>query len=570
MKAIFQRYRTELLYAALFSFVSNLFVLASPLFMLQVYDRVLPSHSLPTLAVLMMITVLLLMAMSMLDTLRGRLMSSIARRLDSDLGEPLAKALLDQSRLGPAPTQQASLRDLGTVTQFVSSPGLQAFFDAPWLPMFMLIIFMMHWIMGCVALMGAALLFGMALLNEHMTRKGIEMASGATSYAHRHIEALSRVAEVLSALGMTDRAVARWRGLSDHALEAQRRAAWIGGVFSGTSKFFRYALQSSMLGLGAWLVIVEHVTPGIMIAATILLGRALAPVDLAVGSWRNFIEARVAFRRIAYTLSNVPTPRAVTELPAPTGILEVENLRVRLGEESRDILSGISFTLSPGECLGIVGPSGAGKSTLIRALAGVVRPASGRIRLDGAELDAWPLAQRAMHFGYLPQGVQLVPGTIAQNIGRLVVDADAAIITAARRAFCHDMIVGLPGAYDTDVGEAGERLAPGQRQRIALARALFGQPSLVVLDEPNASLDGDGEQALLASLKAMRKAGVTVVIAGHKPSLMMHCDRLLVLNNGGVEMIGPSSEILGLVTGPSPVKSKPGFESGGIRETSNG
>jgi len=554
LNALFRRYRTELLFAALFSFAANLFVLASPLFMLQVYDRVLPSRSVPTLLVLGTITLLLLLAMAALDTLRGRLLAALAGRLDQDLGEPLAAALLAQAARGPGSGPPASQRDLAVVTQFVSGPGLQVLFDAPWLPLFMAIIFMMHWTLGALGIVGAALLLGIAWLNERGTREAHEEANAALGRATRYLEAVARAGEAVAAMDMSSRAISRWRQLADRASRAQSRAGWTGGMLSGLSKYARYALQTVMLGLGAWLVIAEHATPGIMIAATILLGRALAPVDLAVGTWRGFVEARIAFRRVALALRAAPATRELTELPSPRGALQVEGLELGVGRE-RAVLSGVSFSVAPGECLGLVGPSGAGKSTLMRALAGVLDARAGTIRLDGAELAAWAPAQRALHSGYLPQGVQLLPGTIADNIARLAPESDAAVVTAARRAFCHEMILSLPDAYDTEVGETGERLPPGQRQRIALARAVFGQPRLVLLDEPNASLDGEGEQALIASLRAMRQAGVTVVVAGHKPSLMSLCDRLLVLGNGGVETVGPTAEVLARLGARPPVRA---------------
>jgi len=316
-----------------------------------------------------------------------------------------------------------------------------------------------------------------------------------------------------------------------------------GGLLAGASKYTRFALQTLMLALGAWLVIDQHVTPGIMIAATILLGRALAPVDLAVGSWRGFVETRLAFDRVLLALRSAGSTREPTVLPTPRGTMAVSDLELGLAG-APPVLSGVSFTVEPGECLGIVGPSGSGKSTLLRALAGAVTPRAGTIRLDGAELAVWGPAQRARHCGYLPQGVHLLPGTIAENIARLVPGDDAGVVNAAQRAFCHELIAGLPRGYDTVVGEGGELLPPGQRQRVALARALYGQPRVVILDEPNASLDGEGEQALTAALRAMRSAGITVILAAHKPSLMSLCDRLLVLGKGTAEEPAPTAEVL--------------------------
>lgn len=543
MYAILTRYRTELGFAALFSGVANLFILASPLFMLQIYDRVLPSRSAPTLLVLGAITLLVLLAMAALDTLRGRLLVALGQRLDRDLGERLAAALLGPAARGQTGGPPATMRDLGTVTQFVSGPGLQVLFDAPWLPLFMGVIFLMHWSLGLLALAGAALLLGIAWLNERVTRAAVAEGGAAQGQALRYLEAATRAGEAVVALDLTGRLITHWRSLADRATQAQARAAWRGGLLAGAAKYARYALQTLMLALGAWLVIDQQATPGIMIAATILLGRALAPVDLAVGSWRGFVEARLAFARVLLALGPAGAARAPTQLPTPRGTLKVEDLE--LGPAAGPpVLAGVAFTVEPGECFGVVGPSGSGKSTLLRALAGALAPRAGAIRLDGAELSVWDPAQRARHCGYLPQGLQLLPGTIAENIARFAAGEDGAVVNAAQRAFCHELILGLPRAYETDVGEGGERLPPGQRQRVALARALYGQPRVVILDEPNASLDGDGEQALTAALRAMRAAGITVIMAGHKPALMSLCDRLLVLGNGAAEGPAPTAEVL--------------------------
>ena len=542
MHAIFTRYRTELWFAALFSGAANLFILASPIFMLQVYDRVLPSSSEPTLIVLALITLLVLLAMAILDTIRGRLLLALSQRLDRELGERLAGALLNPATRG-AGGPPATMRDLGTVTQFLSGPGPQALFDAPWLPLFMAVIFLMHWSLGMLALGGAILLLGIAWLNERSTRDAVAEAGAAQGQALRYLDAATRASEAVVSMDLTGRVIARWRSLADRATAAQAGAAVRGGLLAGASKYTRFALQTLMLALGAWLVIDQHVTPGIMIAATILLGRALAPVDLAVGSWRGFVETRLAFDRVLLALRSAGSTREPTVLPTPRGTMAVSDLELGLAG-APPVLSGVSFTVEPGECLGIVGPSGSGKSTLLRALAGAVTPRAGTIRLDGAELAVWGPAQRARHCGYLPQGVHLLPGTIAENIARLVPGDDAGVVNAAQRAFCHELIAGLPRGYDTVVGEGGELLPPGQRQRVALARALYGQPRVVILDEPNASLDGEGEQALTAALRAMRSAGITVILAAHKPSLMSLCDRLLVLGKGTAEEPAPTAEVL--------------------------
>ena len=553
MQAIFTRYSTELWFAALFSGAANLFILASPIFMLQVYDRVLPSRSEPTLVVLAVITLLVLLAMAALDTIRGRLLLALGQRLDHELGERLASALLNPATRG-AGGSPATMRDLGTVTQFLSGPGPQVLFDAPWLPLFMVVIFIMHWSMGLLALAGAVLLLGIAWLNERSTREAVAEGGAAQSHALRYLEAATRASEAVVAMDLTGRVIVRWRSLADRATVAQARVAVRGGLLAGAAKYTRYALQTLMLALGAWLVIDQHLTPGIMIAATILLGRALAPVDLAVGSWRSFVEARLAFARVLLALRSASSVREATLLPTPRGTIAVAGLE--LGPAAGPpVLADVSFTVEPGECFGIIGPSGSGKSTLLRALAGVVAPKSGTIRLDGAELAVWGSTQRARHCGYLPQGVHLLPGTIAENIARLAAGDDAGVVTAAQRAFCHELISGLPRGYETVVGEGGELLPPGQRQRVALARALYGQPRVVILDEPNASLDGEGEQALTAALRAIRTAGITVIMAAHKPSLMSLCDRLLVLGKGTAEAPAPTAEVLARLSVRSPLRT---------------
>jgi PrtD family type I secretion system ABC transporter len=542
MRDLVIRFRPYFLYAGLFSLAINLLLLAPPLYMLQVFDRVITSRSEETLIALTAAAVAALGAMAFLDVLRARLLAAAGIALDRRLGPQVLEGLLAKTVRLAAAEHINGLRDVNTLRTFLVGSGVLALFDAPWLPLFLLIIFLFHPMLGVIALAGAISMWLLAFLNERFGRRPLERVQVEARRAGRFIDMSARNAEVIAALGMLPAVTRRWERLNDAVLREQVDASAIGGRFSGWTKFARQFIQTTMLGAGAYLVVEQHVTPGVMIAATILLGRALAPVEMLVAGWRSLVEARAAWRRLDELLRANPPTKESTDLPSPAGRLEVEAVVSRI--DNRVIIRGASFALAAGESLGIIGPSAAGKSTLARLLVGVWQPVSGVVRLDGADVASWPREKLGPHIGYLPQNVELFAGGVAENIARLENPDPAEIIRAAQRAHVHELILRLPKGYDTEIGEGGQALSPGQRQRIALARALYGNPRLVVLDEPNANLDYDGDQALLRTLYGLKEEGITVIVIAHRPSLLGSVDKLLVLRDGVIDACGPRGEIM--------------------------
>jgi PrtD family type I secretion system ABC transporter len=540
------RFRPFFWFAGLFSLAINLLLLVPPLYMLQVFDRVLASRSVETLVVLTVAAIVALLVMAVLDVLRARLLAAAGAALDRGLGPRVLDGLLAQTARLSGGAYLNGLRDVNTLRTFLGGAGLMALFDAPWLPIFLLVIFLFHPLLGIVALVGAIAMLLLAVLNERLTRKPLERSQVEARRAGRFIDANVRNAEVVNALGMLPAVTQRWAKLNDAALLEQMRANRIGGSLTGWTKFARQFIQLAMLAVGALLVVSQDVTAGVMIAATILLGRALAPVETLIAGWRSLVEAKNAWRRLHELLTANPPPEAGTQLPAPEGKVELEGVAFRLGDKV--ILRGISFKLPAGESLGLIGPSASGKSTLARLIVGVWKPAAGVVRLDGADVAAWPRERLGPHLGYLPQDVELFGGTVAENIARLATPDATEVVLAAQRAQVHELILRLPKGYDTEIGDAGQALSPGQRQRIALARALYGKPRLIVLDEPNANLDHEGEEALSRTLEILKADGVTVVIIAHRPSLLRNVDKMLVLNDGAVASFGPRAEVMARVT----------------------
>jgi PrtD family type I secretion system ABC transporter len=441
------------------------------------------------------------------------------------------------------------LRDVATLRAFFNGQGLLALFDAPWLPLFLALVFLFHPVLGALALAGSVVMLLLAVANERLTRRPLEGAQTAARQAARFIDGSLRNAEVVSALGMAPAVTRRWARLNDGALLAQLRAGNAGGTLGGATKLVRQLVQVAMLAAGAWLVIRQDVTPGVMVAATIILGRALAPIETLVAGWRSLVEARGAWRSLKGLLEE-KSLQSPTALPAPTGAVEAEKVTFVFSGAERPALRGLSFAVQPGESLGIIGPSASGKSTLLRLALGVWKPAAGAMRIDGADAATWPRERLGAHVGYVPQDVELFAGTVADNIARLAEPDPAAVVRAAQRARVHEMILRLSRGYDTEVGEGGQALSAGQRQRIALARALYGAPRLVVLDEPNASLDHQGDEALLAALDQLKKDRVTVLIVAHRPSLLRGVDKLLVLREGAVDLFGPREVVMARLTRP--------------------
>ena len=536
------------MYAGLFSLAVNLLLLVPPLYMLQLFDRVISSRSEETLVMLTLAAGVALAMMALLDAVRARLFLGCGVALERKLGPRVLDALLARLNRTAGAVQAAGLRDVSTLRGFFVGAAVLALFDAPWLPIFLALIFLFHPLLGAVALGGAVAMILIAALNERLTRRPLERAQEEGRRAGHFVEAATRNAETVAALGMVPGVSRRWNALNDRMVAEQIEATTRGSSFSSLTKFARQVIQMLMLGAGAYLVITQRATPGVMLAATIVLGRALAPVEMLVASWRHLVEARSAWNRLAALLDDAPEANKPTELPAPEGELSAERAVYILPDAPRPALQGVSFQLRPGESLGLIGPTAAGKSTLARLIVGVWRPNAGAIRLDGADVTAWPREQLARHIGYLPQSVELLPGTVAENIARLSEPDSEAVVRAARRAHVHELIMRLPQGYDTQVGDAGNRLAPGQRQRVALARALYGDPRLVVLDEPNSDLDSEGEHALLQALQDLKRDRVTVVVIAHRPSLLASVDKLLVLKEGVAELFGPRAEVMARVT----------------------
>src|SRR5262245_15907701 len=544
------RLRPFFFYAGLFSLAINLLLLAPTLYMLQVFDRVLASRSEEPLVLLSVGTAVALVAMSLLDALRARLLSAAGAALDRRLGPQVLEGLLAQAARAGGSDYVHGLRDVNSVRTVLTGPGVMALYDTPWLPIFLLIIFLFHPLLGAVAVVGALTMAALAILNERATREPLERAQAEARRAGRLIDANLRNSEVINALGMLPGVTRRWMRLNDAALRAQMRATGLGSSFTAATKLARQMIQVAMLGFGAWLVVDQHVTSGIMIAGTILLSRALAPVESLIASWRGLVEARSAWARLRNLLKEADSSEKGTPLPAPKGALKVERVVFGVKGVERPILRNVSLELAAGESLGIIGPSASGKSTLARLIVGVWRPASGAVRLDGADVSAWPRADLGPHVGYLPQDVELFGGTVAENIARLGEADPVRVVQAAQRSQVHELVLRLPKGYDSDIGDGGNALSPGQRQRIGLARALYNDPRLVVLDEPNANLDREGDEALLRALQILRTAGVTVVVIAHRPSLLRGVDKLLVLRDGAVELFGPRAEIMARVTRP--------------------
>ena len=530
----------------LFSVFVNLLLLTGPLYMLQVYDRVLGSRSEATLVALSLLAAAMFLAMGILDHTRARVMARIGAQIQDRMDRRVFAAALRRLTLQPnEPTALAAQRDLESIQRLWASPVLIALFDIPWTPFFVAAIFVFHPMLGWLAVAGGIFLVILTILNQRMTAGPMIRTNNLTMTAERVSDMIKLEAEAVQALGMTGAAFDRWQKARWAALADSIAVGDLGGTFGAISKTFRMFLQSAMLGLGAWLVLKGQLSGGAMIAGSILMGRALQPIEQAVGQWALVTRAQEANRRLSDLLTRVPAEPIRTALPRPKALIEAQSLSVVPPGESQAVLRMINFTLSPGQAMGVIGPSGAGKSTLARALIGVWKPSGGKVRLDGATLDQYDPDILGSYIGYLPQRVTLFEGTIAENIARLQPNADPALIVqAAQKAAAHDMIVKLPEGYDTRVATLGGRLSGGQIQRIGLARALFGNPVLLVLDEPNSNLDNDGTLALNSAIRSTKESGGAVLIMAHRPAAIQECDMLLVIEDGMRRAFGPRDQVL--------------------------
>ena len=541
---VFRRRNAWLLWSVgLFSMAVNALMLTGPLYMLQVYDRVLGSRSAETLLALSVLILFLFAMMAVLDFARGRVAARYGARLQDALDTRIfAAALARAQRTGEG---QTALQDLAAVQRLAASPVFMALFDLPWTPLFIAAILLFHPWLGALALVGMALLIVLALVNRARSHGPIADAAMAAQSADRVGAEMQGEAELIRALGMQGNAFARWHRQRRVALAEGMRASDLVGGFSATTRSLRLLMQSAILGLGAYLVLQAEMTAGAMIAGSILLGRALAPIDMVIGQWNAIAEAGQSWQRLRALLRDEVAAAPRMPLPQPKARIEVSQLSVIPPGAQVPTLRGVSFAIAPGEAVGIIGPSGAGKSTLARAMTAVWQPAVGQIRLDGATLDQYDPDALGHYIGYLPQSVTLFAGTIAENIARLSATPDTQkVVAAARMAGAHEMILALPDGYETLVSGLGARLSGGQIQRIGLARALYGAPVLVVLDEPNAALDNDGSLALNNAVQAIKADGRAVLIMAHRPSAIRECDKLLVLSGGTTVMFGPTQEVL--------------------------
>ncbi|UFZ02669.1 type I secretion system permease/ATPase [Bradyrhizobium ontarionense] len=565
--------RCSLIFAgvAVFSGAINLLALTGSLYMLQVYDRVLPSRSVPTLIGLSLLMLGLYVANGFLDFVRVRVMSRVGVRIDDELRDRVFAAvqlLPLRSRHGGDGLQP--VRDLDQIRSYLSGLGPTALFDLPWIPVYLAVIFVLHPLLGVFSVAGGLVLVALTFVTDVRSKGPLKAAALSASRRLALGEAARRNAEVIQAMGLGPRLARRWSKVNAIHIDDQLEASDAVAGISAISKVFRLLLQSGMLGLGAYLVIIGSLSAGSIIAASIIMSRSLAPIETSIAHWRGFVSARQSYRRLSDLFRALPpVPTAGVQLPAPKSSLAVENLSVAPPGAGKPVLLNVAFALSAGDALGIIGPSASGKSSLARALVGVWQPLkangsgpTGGVRLDGATLDQWAPAELGRHIGYLPQSIELFDGTVADNICRFDETATSEkIIAAARAAGVHELIVHLPSGYETEVGEGGSVLSAGQRQRIALARALYGDPFLVVLDEPNANLDHSGDVALTDAILSVRQRGGIVIVVAHRPSALAGIDKVLALVDGRVQALGAKDEILRRMLQPASVAQRPAASS---------
>jgi PrtD family type I secretion system ABC transporter len=563
MRSFIKKFRIFFLYAGFFSFVINMLLLTPSIYMLQTYDRVLSSRSMETLFMLTLILGVMLMGMSALEMVRSRLLVKATNAIDGMLAPYLLHKMVAGATSPEGNRYALGLKDLNSIKSFLGGSGIFALFDAPWLPVYLIILYLMSPFLLVIAVIGAVLMLILTALAEYLTRNPLQQANKLGRQAANYVAAALRNAEAVNAMGMLTSLTRRWSCLNSKTLELQNSASHRAGTVSGLTKFVRQFIQSVMLGAGAYLVLQNQgFTAGMMIMGTIILGKALAPIEHVIASYKGLIEVRGAYARLDEFIKAQALELPHMPLPAPSGQIVFEHVTFGIRATNKVIIKDVSFALAAGESLGLIGPSAAGKSSLARLITGVWKPLTGKIRLDGAELDSWSGEALGRHVGYLPQDVELFAGSIADNIARLSEVETDKIISAAKLAGIHEMILRMPNGYDTQIGEGGTVLSGGQRQRVGLARALFDSPRLVVLDEPNASLDADGEQALLQAFFHLKRLQTTVVIITHKTSLLVAVDKLLVVQDGALVTFGPRETVMAQLMkqqqGQPPSGSSPG------------
>ncbi len=531
----------------LFSMFINILMLVPPLYMLQLYDRVLGSRSQDTLIMLTLIVVVLFITMGLLEVVRSRVLVIVGNKLDSMLSQRIFDSLFELERKAPGRSSSMPLNDLTQVRQFMTGNGLFAFFDAPWMPIYIIVLFIFHPAFGFFAIFAAIVLVGITIANEYSTKDKLAEANNLSRASTIYVDSNIRNAEVVNAMGMRNNISKVWADKYYGFLNAQNIASDSAGVWSNLSKSLRVMFQSLILGLGAYLAINMEVTPGMMIAASIIMGRALAPLDLIIGSWKGFSSARSSYERIEGLLNDFPKDKEYMQLPAPKGEITLENVVVIPPSGTVPSLKGISMKIEKGDVVGIIGPSAAGKSSLARVMLGLWPLTNGVARIDKADISQWNREDLGQYVGYLPQDIELFEGTVSQNIARFGEVEPEKVVEAATKAGVHEMILKLPEGYDTKIGPGGASLSGGQRQRIGLARALYNNPVFVVLDEPNSNLDDVGEAALVEAIKTLRAGGTTVVIITHRTNVLQATNKLALINNGVLELYGNTNDVLNAI-----------------------
>ncbi len=552
LKSAIRQCRGNIGVTVFFSFFINLLMFVAPIHMLQMYDRVLVSRSTVTLLVITGLAIGLLVVYGLLEAVRSKILVRTGIKFDELISDSVFKSVFSEAVARQGNATVGPLRDIETIRNFISGGPIIAFCDAPWVPIFIAVIFLIHPVLGTIALFGALLIFTLALMNELLTRRLLDEGTNDNLKASNNAAQSLRNAQVIHAMGMISAIKEKWSENHGKAIFNQAKASDRGGGLIASSKFTRMGLQVTILAAGAYFVVLDEITAGTMIAASIIMGRALAPVELAVGQWRIVSSARQALHRLNALFVSLPEDNEPMQLPPPSGFIQLEKVVLTAPGDRTIILRGVSLSLEPGSALGIIGPSGSGKSSLARALVGVWQVQGGAVRYDKAELRQWDPEYLGQFVGYMPQDVELFSGSVAENIARFTSFSPDAVVEAARKAGVHDMILSLQNGYETNIGVGGQSLSGGQRQRIALARSMFGDPKVLVLDEPNANLDTEGELALSDALSQAKEAGCTVVVISHRPSLLSKVDNIAVLREGTIVKYGGRDEVLAELSQPVP------------------
>ena len=555
LAAAYQDVRRYFMYAGFFSALVNLLMLVPVIYMMQIFDRVVSSGSYSTLTMLTLLMAFLTFAMGGFEWVRSMILISASNRIEKNLRQRVSDATFKRALLtGGSVSNMQPINDLSNLRQFLTGNGLFAFFDAPWFPIYVFIMFLFHPLFGVGAIFACTVMIALAYVTERTTSKKLQDANTQSTHLNNQISNSLKNSEVISAMGMTEDLRHRQEARFDQVLSLQTEASRSAGILQSLSKTFRLVMQSLMLGLGALLAISNEISPGMMIGGSLLLGRALAPIDMLVGTWKGFVLARGQYDRLGLLLNQIPKDAETMTLPEPTGKLSVEQLMVVPPGSKNIVVRGVSLELVPGEALGIVGPSASGKSCLARALLGIWPAYSGKVRLDGADIAAWNRTELGPFVGYLPQDIELFDGSISNNIARFGDIDPEKVVEAAKTAGVHDLILRLPQGYDTLIGGSGGILSGGQRQRIGLARAIYGMPKYLVLDEPNSNLDDQGERELVEAIRRIKAGGATVIVITHRTMVLQCVDKILVMRDGAAHSFGPRDQVLAALANPQEKK----------------